>query len=346
MPSSSGQSSSTEGCYDANGTYVCGSNEDGQVEVSMDSSAFNFKESMRSAFKQITTSFKVMQNHAVDISQSPGILRLSFILGWGLGLIAIFIPASKYAMSGDSENLSDLLYNILIIGVVAAFTMVPSNYRLLVNGVSGLFNDLAASVLTGTSEVNQFDQMVGVMGSVFKGISDNMPSGAAVITNFKFTILAIFLGLICFICILISLFFMIIYVNIGNVLMSIAIVLGPVFIACSILKVTRTFFDKWLHFLLIAGMYQVIAAVIMKLISVAPLIPNGVQGKDSIAAASNIIAITFTMGALAWIASLIPDIVNSIMPGQMGGIGGAGGKAIKGTKSGRDWINAKLREKK
>lgn len=350
MPSSNGQqSSNTEGCYDANGTYVCGNNEDGQVEVTPDSSAFNFKASLREAFKQISTSFRTMQEHAIDISQSPGIKQLTYILGWSLGLIALFIPASKYMMSADPENLSDLIHNMLIIGVVVSLTMVPSNYRLLMNAIRGTFSDLAASILSGSSETSQFDQMIEVMGSVFKGISDNMPSGSAIWTNFKFTILAIFLGLLCFIFILVSLFFMIIYTNIGNVLMSIAMVLGPIFIVLSILKVTRTFFEKWLHFMLIACMYQVVAAVIMKLISIAPLIPGGALGKESIASASNIIAITFTMAALAWISSMIPDIVNAMMPGQIGGLGGAGGKAFKqGTeraKSTRDWINQKLREK-
>ncbi|MBC3871413.1 type IV secretion system protein [Undibacterium oligocarboniphilum] len=298
-----------------------------------DSPSFDIGKSISEGMKKVVDAFRKIRVDGINVSNSPGIRKYSLLFAWGFGVIALVFSGMKIALGGHHHAIEDWLLTMLNIGFFAAL-LIPGNYATIVSALSGFSDDLASSLMD--SHANPAQLMVNMFSNIFKGILKNLPlTVPQFLANLQYTLISLFLAAIAIICGLVACFFFVLYSNIGNVLMAIAFALGPLFIAMGVWSVTKPFFDKWLNFMIIAAFYQIVGAVMMGLIVQSAIMPTGATD-SSVSSSAYIMYATFSMVVLAYLASMIPEIVNALLPGSIGsisrGVAGAGnlaGKAVK-----------------
>lgn len=301
--------------------------------------SFDIGGDIKRAAKIIEESFKKIRKDGQAMSSNAGVTRLASLLAFTFGTIAIVFPAIRIAFGGGDSAMENFLMALLTVGVFATF-LVGGNYIKLVEALSGMTSDLGTSLLGGAT--NPIEAMGTNLKNTIDGFAKNIPDTLEALSQgIGYTIFVVLLGFVAIIFMLIAFFFILIYLNVGNVLMAIAMALGPIFIAMGVWSVTRTFFDKWLQFLLIAGMYEVISKLILALIGASSLLPTAVD-PTAMTSMANIFFALFTMATLAYIASLIPDVVNALMPSAIGGMSSAGSKGVGAAKSTVKFVKSKL----
>lgn len=286
------------------------------------SSVWDFGAAMKTAATKLKASFDQTPQDGLQLSQSNGIRGLSSTLAWIFGTIALALPGLRMVFTSSESAMEEFIFSILMVGVFAAF-LQSGNYERLCNGLTGMMSDLASSILP--SGTNPVMQIIDSAGQTITAYTKALPiSWKDVLVRFDYFIMSLVMGLITILLLMVSVFFTLIYLNIGNVLMAIALALGPIFVACGVWKVTKTFFDKWLHFVLIAGMYQVVATVLIVLVSKNNFLPVATDA-SAYESMANLIIVLFKIATVAYMSSFIPDIVNGLLPGAIGGMGHAGG---------------------
>ena len=287
------------------------------------SSAFDFTSDLNNAQAIMTQCFGNMQTAAFTISNAPGITQLAKIFLYFFGLFALVLPMGKVILGGDS-GIEEFITNLLGVGI---FVGLFTSYGDVVKALIGMMNDLATAV-SGANQ-STTDSLVKVVGNMIDGFKANLPGPVTFLEkSVGYLFMVVILGFINIIVSLVALFFIFIYTNVGRAMIAVAIAIGPVFIACGVWEVTRHIFDKWLQFLLVAGMYQVVSNVIMALISAVAFIPANATAQN-FASEPYAIATMFQMLTLAYLSSMIPDIASSLLPGHIAGASGAGKLAVK-----------------
>ena len=296
--------------------------------ISNTSKAFDFGSALNDTFNTMDKAFRNMPQAALNTASGPGIQQLALTFGWVFGLLALILPTMK-ATLGSGSPVEEFIEALLPIGIFSALIL---NYPQLANAIKDMFEDLSKSILG--SQPGMIATVIVLIKNMIAGFMENIPSAWDVITkSIGYFIMVIVLGLLSIITSFIAFFFILIYTNVGRGLMAIAIALGPIFLACGVWKVTRPFFEKWLHFFLIAGMYQVVSAVIVTLISQVSFMPAGTTPQD-FASVPYALETLLNMATLAYLTSIIPDICSGLMPGQLSGASGAGKLAVKAATGG------------
>lgn len=312
---------------DPMGNYV-GTSEAPPIDITK-SSAYDFKNAMHNFSVRIQKQFKTLQGHAYTIAKGSAVQGLATTLAWTLGVIALALPGFKLVLGGGDSAMEEFLTALLMVGIFSAF-LVNDNYIRITSSISEQLASLSTS-FSGKAE-GPIEAMTTMIGAIINGNLENIPSGWDMIGNIKLFIMALIMLLFAFFFGTIALLFVIIYVNVGNVLMAIAIALGPIFVAMGVWKVTRPFFEKWLNFFLIAGMYQVVGMLLITLIALSAIVPVGAS-ETFWSGTANMLYGVLMMILLAYMSSMIPDIANALMPGNIAGMGGIGNTAAKGGKT-------------
>lgn len=288
--------------------------------------AYDFKTGLENAVARSADLFNSVIDEGKKISAVAAVSSLSTGLAWSFGVIAIVLVGSKMAL-GDGEW-GDVIETFLIIGVFSAF-LQQGNYLKLVSAIVEMMSNLSNGILGGASgftnpviPTNKLTALSSAIGIAADSFLNNVPKGAVNILEhldqFFISVILAFIGLL--LC-LVAMFFIMIYLNIGNVFMAIAIAVGPIFIACGVWKPVRVFFEKWINFFLIGGMYQVVASIMIKLIlgvatTSLPTTSTAGAGYEN---AINMMILVMSLATIAYCTTLIPDIVNGLMPGSIGG---------------------------
>lgn len=312
---------------DPMGSYV-GTSEAAPIDVTK-SSAYDFKTAMHNFSVKIQQQFRTLEGHAYSIASGPAVQKFATTLAWSLGILALAFPGFKLVMGGGDSAMEEFLSALLMIGIFSAL-LVDANYFKVTKAISGALSELSDS-FSGKAE-GPIEAMTSMIGAIINGNLENIPTGWDLIGNLKLFLLAILMLLFALFFGTIALLFVILYVNVGNVLMAIAISLGPIFVALGVWKVTRTFFEKWLNFFLIAGMYQVVGMLLVTLIAKSAIIPKNAS-PEFWSGTANMLYGVLMMIILAFMSSMIPDIANALMPGNIAGMGGIGNAAVSGGKS-------------
>src|SRR5450830_1611878 len=287
------------------------------------SSAFEYTSKLNNAQAIMAQCFSNMQTAAFTISNAPGITQLAKIFIYFFGLFALVLPMGKAILGGES-GVEEFITNLLGVGI---FVGLFTSYSDVVKALIGMMNDLATAVSGGSQTTT--DSLIKVVGNMIDGFKANVPGPLSFLEKSAgYLFMVVILGFINIIVSLIALFFIFIYTNVGRAMIAVAIAIGPVFIACGVWEVTRHIFDKWLQFLLVAGMYQVVSNVILALISGVAFIPANATAQN-FASEPYAIATMFQMLTLAYLSSMIPEIASALLPGHIAGASGAGKMAVK-----------------
>ncbi|MBO7752798.1 type IV secretion system protein [Burkholderia pseudomallei] len=143
--------------------------------------------------------------------------------------------------------------------------------------------------------------------------------------------------------VLMTLIFVVV-VQFGSFLLDIAFCLGPVLIPWYVLPVGEFLFDGWLRFTISAGLFKVVAWLMMAIVESGAL--PGIQGLVQQAAAQSgtnsdvyyatnylaMLALALVCGVGAFMMWQVPDIAKSLVSGGAGGGLRGFGKGVMGNK--------------
>lgn len=251
---------------------------------------------------------------AAQILQKVGMPLFGILAGLSLILTAIRIPLEK---DTPHEVIGELVERILEIGF---FLFLLTEYQWIIGGgVKPLFDQIA-SIVNGDGALAGFKNIVTIGVAILGGVS-KLFEGLGIVG----AILALLQNLIAIILMVVSglltLFAAAVYVVIffvADVLVAIAIALGPFFIALGVLHYTRSNFESWFNFLVNGFMYKVVGGTMVTLIGgmtqkVMAIIvgrPDDWTGSTSAAIAALLFSI-----AIIYLMRSVPDIASGLMRG-------------------------------
>lgn len=170
----------------------------------------------------------------------------------------------------------------------------------LADFIFSYFQKLFETVMTGLAKMASFTGW-------FTGALDLIISGVLLVVAFVFGIRALIelIGVAL----------------LGPVLVGVGIAVGPLFIACLASNWTRSWFQKWLDFLLNGTVLTAIVVIVVGLVKNVIVVSNPVVGGSLTGEALSLALISVALGK---IFSSIPGMVDALLPGR------SHGKAMSG----------------
>ena len=205
------------------------------------------------------------------------------------------------------------------------------------NGVSDGVNDGIKMIL-------------GIGQKLFEGQTQEAPTGVveAVGRLLSGLYVSIFKVLIVAVTICIAAYFAV-YMLFSQILIGIALVIGPIFIPWLVLEHTTFIFNGWLRFIIIAGLYKVVGMLMLVYIArIIPVMKNAAANSPypnsiDVIQATQVLIIC---GVMLMLAKQIPQIANGLLAGSntasgkggksKGGGGGGGSGSKKPDGGGKD----------
>ncbi|SAK73453.1 TrbL/VirB6 plasmid conjugal transfer protein [Caballeronia pedi] len=246
----------TTGTSGAPGTSTTSGSAKGNAVASKDG---DFAAGAASAASQIHVLLGNVFNTAV--TASANVMDEANKFAWGLGVISLVLMGVRFA--GTNHPISawvDLFEELATLGIFVALYL---GYSTSASGFWTWFEQLAAHISGGDngSVGAAMAKLAGVMFDAVKskfsifGLMDLGGSLADVL------ILVLSAAAMCIASIV-----FIFFTAIGQVQAAVGIVLGPIAIALGFSSYTRSYFKKWLDWMISAGMYVVIVAILVKLV--------------------------------------------------------------------------------
>ena len=155
------------------------------------------------------------------------------------------------------------------------------------------------------------------------------------LANLAYTLLALAAKLIAAVALLMMAFAFVVVIQLGSFLMALAFCLGPVLIPWFLLPATEFLFNGWLRFTVVAGLYKVVAWLMMTIVinGALPTLEamanqvaqtSGLTGADYFATSVlPILGLAFVACVGAYLMWLVPGIAAGLVSGT--GPSGAGG---------------------
>jgi hypothetical protein len=195
------------------------------------------------------------------VTASANVMDEANKFAWGLGVISLVLMGVRFA--GTNHPISawvDLFEELATLGIFVALYL---GYSTSASGFWTWFEQLAAHISGGDngSVGAAMAKLAGVMFDAVKskfsifGLMDLGGSLADVL------VLVLSAAAMCIASIV-----FIFFTAIGQVQAAVGIVLGPIAIALGFSSYTRSYFKKWLDWMISAGMYVVIVAILVKLV--------------------------------------------------------------------------------
>jgi hypothetical protein len=197
---------------------------------------------------------------AVGLSQK--VLPEANKFAWGLGVITIVLAAVRFA--GTHHPVSAWIAVFEEIAVLGIFVALYLGYATSAAGFWDWFKNLAT--LINSSDVTVPSQMATLGGTIFDALKENygvwgtLAHPAAAIGDAVILLLA-------FIVMTIAAIFYAYFTAVGQIQAALGIVLGPIALALGFSSYTRGYFQKWLDWMISAGMYVVVVSILMGLVN-------------------------------------------------------------------------------
>lgn len=320
-----------------------------------------------------------VENAVNAIFQQIGTLDYGMLLPEGeslFGLLAVIVISwmgIRYLLQSGSmtDLMGSFIQTILMIGLVY-WLIQPASYALIFgtgaiddasSGIVGTMNVIAAKIIGGNSSIassitttvsmligKSFEIAIALKDEFFKDGSSWM---TLISSFFKNLFVIIYYVVAMFVLLLAGLVFFAVTVY-SQVMIVIALILGPVLVPWILLPATSFLFDGWLRFLIIAALTKVVGAIMIAVSAkVLDAVVMNISGADfTTQIISAMMAMLFSL-LILYLMSQIPSIASSIIQGGSGAnlmrgissggrLAGAGGRAIgEGmTKSGQALSNA------
>ena len=222
------------------------------------------------------------QTFAADLATvlAPQMMAAGMDLWRGLSLIVIVWTGTQMALSGGGVNMASVVKMVITLsiplGMLQFYTQPLPGLTLTVPDViTGMGNWLHGVIVAGTGE-----QMLTEIQNMFRGMYDNllltpdMPGIMNPIRMFSAVIAAIMSGISGLIFWVLMLLVMLVVYTVGlaqivwaQLAITIAILLGPVFIPFLVLPPLSFLFWGWFKTILTYSLYSAIAAAIFRVSS-------------------------------------------------------------------------------
>lgn len=271
---------------------------------------------LESSLGQATT-LSVFTSEAITISGR--LIPFALILAGTFLLIAILSSVVKTMI--ESKPIGGVIVDHLITGSIVMGLL--GSYDLLMElavSVAGSLNSLVG----GSSPMNAIimfgNKLFGALGNVANAVSNTFSCGSWIdaILNLGPSIIIILLILVAAIFMILALVEMIFILLLGPITMSVAIAVGPLFVATYSTAFTKPWFDKWLGFLTGAMLIQFVAFILLEILGNTM---NAItsqytsQTSELLGVALSLAMVSFVMGS---IFKQVPGMVNAMIPGSTG----------------------------
>ncbi|WP_321794784.1 type IV secretion system protein [Caballeronia sp. J97] len=247
------------------------------------------------------------------IATSAGVMNEANKFAWGLGVISLVLVGVRFA--GTHHPVSawvNLFEEVAILGIFVALYL---GYTTTASGFWTWFEQLAANI-SGGNNGSTGAAMAKLAGTIFEAIKSKFGLGS--LLNLGGTLADIFvLVLAAFFMCLASIVF-VYFSAVGQIQAAIGIVLGPIALALGFSSYTRNYFVKWLDWMISAGMYVVIVAILIKLVG------NSIT--NAVTAATNVGGSTTVNGAYVFDLSIFILLLSFEIP-KLATIFGGGANA-------------------
>jgi hypothetical protein len=213
------------------------------------------------AMTKINSMFASVISAAADASKS--ISQESDKFASGLAVLTIVLAAIRFAATKDPVLAWVALFEELgMLGIFASFyigyaTWVPSFYKwfqTLSSDIAGGTNMGSSLSIIGNAASQLFDSVVGA----FKG---------AGWTEYISVLIGVVPLLGAWLLLSITSVVFVFFINVGQLQFACGAVMGQIAFALGFSSFTRSYFKSWLDFMINAGMYMVVAAIMMKLVT-------------------------------------------------------------------------------
>ncbi|KXV16532.1 hypothetical protein CR51_01000 [Caballeronia megalochromosomata] len=198
---------------------------------------------------------------SIAVAASANVMDEANKFAWGLGVISIVLMGVRFA--GTHHPISawvDLFEELATLGIFVALYL---GYSTSASGFWTWFEQLAAHISGGDN-----GSVGAAMGKLAGVMFDALKSKFSVfgLMNLGGSLADVLVLAISAVAMCVASIVFIFFTAIGQVQAAVGIVLGPIAIALGFSSYTRSYFKKWLDWMISAGMYVVVVAILVKLV--------------------------------------------------------------------------------
>ncbi|OXC72477.1 type IV secretion system protein [Caballeronia sordidicola] len=219
-----------------------------------------FGKGSNDAVGQIASLLNSLIPNAVTLSQK--VMPEANKFAWGLGVITIVLAGVRFA--GTHHPVSAWIAVFEEITILGIFVALYLGYTTAAPGFWNWFVALGSAINNGASS-DVASQMATLAGTIVDALRQNFTVYGA-LTNLPSFIADAAVLLLAFVVMAIASVFFAYYTAIGQIQSAIGIVLGPIALALGFSSYTRNYFQKWLDWMVSAGMYVVVVQILMGLV--------------------------------------------------------------------------------
>jgi hypothetical protein len=235
------------------------------------------------------------------IATSAGVMTEANKFAWGLGIISLVLVGVRFA--GTHHPVSawvNLFEEVAILGIFVALYL---GYTTTASGFWTWFEQLASNI-SGGNNSSTGAAMAKLAGTIFEALKAKFSlTGLLDLGGSAADIIVLGLAFV-FMC-LASIVF-VYFSAVGQIQAAVGIVLGPIALALGFSSYTRNYFVKWLDWMVSAGMYIVIVAILIKLVG------NSIT--NAVTAATNVGGNTTVNGAYVFDLSIFVLLLSFEIP--------------------------------
>lgn len=270
------------------------------------------------AMQALTAHGLTLQDKLLPAGQSlVGALAL-LLISWG---------GVKLVLEGGSfvEGLGEMLNKFFMIGLV--WWLVSSGHEIWVNGLLASFTEIGNTLSgAGSNPLHQaLAELTGMIDKMWASIKLSPDAGVLTSAGLELFFAGLTGGIfkifaIGFITVAAAIFTAMYAVS--QVLIGIALALGPVFIPWLLLDATSFVFWGWIKFLIVAALYKVVGLVVlsygaamMTWLTQATIAASLVGDEASVNVIASLVVVLLSF-VLAFLMFQIPTIANGLMSGH------------------------------
>ncbi|TDN59029.1 type IV secretion system protein [Paraburkholderia sp. BL10I2N1] len=183
-------------------------------------------------------------------------------LAGGLAVITIVLAAARFAATKDPVNAWVVVFEEL--GTLGIFASIYLAYVTFAPGFYNWFGTLATDI-SGSDMSGTTTSLFTASGQLYDAFAKSFDGASWY--EYPKLLMAVGPLLIAWVVLGITAIVFTFFVNIGQLQAAVGIVMGQIALALGFSSFTRGYFKSWLDYMVSAGMYTVVAAILMKLVS-------------------------------------------------------------------------------
>jgi hypothetical protein len=180
----------------------------------------------------------------------------------GLGVITLVLTFVRFSGTRDPTSAwVEVFEELAVLGIFAAIYI---SYQTFAPGFFGWFQKLAG-LIQGSAGQDLKSTMAAASGSAWEAVVEAY-SGANPLKYIAIT-MSMFPMLLAYVLLMITCIVFTFMNNLGLIQAAVGIVMGQIAVALGFSSYTRGFFKAWLDYMISAGMYCVVSAILAKLVT-------------------------------------------------------------------------------